>query len=184
MDHNFMKKNLLFHASKVKIQTKYNYSNEWQKNITNSKKNNPNFMGYILFYYLSKQKISNLNSYATFILSINLSDYSASLWNFFGDPLVCKQCTLSLVRNALNFFSHYPYMKPWHLNKSMIFRLCLLFLVFFPERPCAVLRSSFVINMLQLFISFIDTSSVFIQIHEYNFFFQRFWNFEPLIIYT
>ena len=79
MDHNFMKKNLLFHASKVKIQTKYNYSNEWQKNITNSKKNNPNFMGYILFYYLSKQKISNLNSYATFILSINLSDYSASL---------------------------------------------------------------------------------------------------------
>jgi len=38
MDHNFMKKNLLFHASKVKIQTKYNYSNEWQKNITNSKK--------------------------------------------------------------------------------------------------------------------------------------------------
>ena len=74
-----MKKNLLFHASKVKIQTKYNYSNEWQKNITNSKKNNPNFMGYILFYYLSKQKFSNLNSYATFILSINLSDYSASL---------------------------------------------------------------------------------------------------------
>ena len=51
-----MKKNLLFHASKVKIQTKYNYSNEWQKNITNSKKNNPNFMGYILFYCLSKQK--------------------------------------------------------------------------------------------------------------------------------
>ena len=38
MDHNFMKKNLLFHGSKVKIQTKYNYSNEWQKNITNSKK--------------------------------------------------------------------------------------------------------------------------------------------------
>ena len=49
-----------------------------KKNITNSKKN-PNFMGYILFYYLSKQKISNLNSYATFILSINLFDYSASL---------------------------------------------------------------------------------------------------------
>ena len=43
MDHNFMKKNLLFHASKVKIQTKYNYSNEWQKNITNSKK--PKFHG-------------------------------------------------------------------------------------------------------------------------------------------
>ena len=54
MDHNFMKKNLLFHVSKVKIQTKYNYSNEWQKNIKNSKKNNTNFMGYILFYYLSK----------------------------------------------------------------------------------------------------------------------------------
>ena len=73
-----MKKNLLFHASKVKIQTKYNYSNEWQKKYNKFKKNNPNFMGYILFYYLSKQNISNLNSYATFILSINLSDYSAS----------------------------------------------------------------------------------------------------------
>ena len=43
------------------------------------KKINPNFMGYILFYSLSKQKIPNLNSYATFILSTNLSDYSASL---------------------------------------------------------------------------------------------------------
>jgi len=104
MDHNFMKKNLLFHASKVKIQTKYNYSNEWQKNITNSKKITQISWDTYFFYYLSKQKISNLNSYATFILSINLSDYSASLWNFFGDPLVCKQCTLSLVRNALNFF--------------------------------------------------------------------------------
>ena len=104
MDHNFMKKNLLFHASKVKIQTKYNYFQWVAKKYNKLKKINPNFMGYILFYYLSKQKISNLNSYATFILSINLSDYSASLWNFFGDPLVCKQCTLSLVRNALNFF--------------------------------------------------------------------------------
>ena len=130
MDHNFMKKNLLFHASKVKIQTKYNYSNEWQKNITNSKKNNPNFMGYILFYYLSKQKISNLNSYATFILSINLSDYSASLWNFFGDPLVCKQCTLSLVWNALIFFHTIPAWSHDISTSPMIFRLCLLFLVF------------------------------------------------------
>ena len=68
-------------------------------------------------------------------------------------------------------------------TSPMIFRLYLLFLVF-PECPCAVLRSSFVINMLQLFISFADTASVFIQIHEYNFSFQRFWNFEPLIIYT
>ena len=38
MDHNFMKKNLLFHASKVKIQTKYNYSNEWQKKYNKFKK--------------------------------------------------------------------------------------------------------------------------------------------------
>ena len=79
MDHNFMKKNILFHASKVKIQTKYNYSNEWQKNITNSKKITQISWDTYFFYYLSKQKISNLNSYATFILSINLSDYSASL---------------------------------------------------------------------------------------------------------
>ena len=49
------------------------------KKYNKFKKNNRNFMGYILFYYLSKQKFSNLNSYATFILSINLSDYSASL---------------------------------------------------------------------------------------------------------
>ena len=183
MDHNFMKKNLLFHASKVKIQTKYNYSNEWQKNITNSKKITQISWDTYFFYYLSKQKISNLNSYATFILSINLSDYSASLWNFFGDPLVCKQCTLSLVRNALNFFHTIPQWSHDISTSPMIFRLYLLFLVF-PERPCAVLRSSFVINMLQLFISFADTASLFIQIHEYNFFFQRFWNFEPLIIYT
>ena len=54
MDHNFMKKNLLFHASKVKIQTKYKYSNEWQNTYNKFKKNNPNFMGYIFFYYLSK----------------------------------------------------------------------------------------------------------------------------------
>ena len=79
MDHNFLKKKLLFHASKVKIQTKYNYSNEWQKNITNSKKITQISWDTYFFYYLSKQKISNLNSYATFILSINLSDYSASL---------------------------------------------------------------------------------------------------------
>ena len=38
MDHNFMKKSLLFHASKVKIQTKYNYSNEWQKKYNKFKK--------------------------------------------------------------------------------------------------------------------------------------------------
>ena len=38
MDHNFMKKNLLFHASKVKIQTKYNYSNEWQNTYNKFKK--------------------------------------------------------------------------------------------------------------------------------------------------
>jgi len=39
MDHNFMKKNLLFHASKVKIQTKYNYFQRVvKKYITNSKK--------------------------------------------------------------------------------------------------------------------------------------------------
>jgi len=128
MVHNFMKKNLLFHASKVKIQTKYNYFQWVAKKYNKLKKINPNFMGYILFYYLSKQKISNLNSYATFILSINLSDYSASLGNFFGDPLVSKQCTLSLVRNALNFFSHYPCMKPWHLNKSHDFQT--LFAIF------------------------------------------------------
>ena len=104
MDHNFMKKNLLFHASKVKIQTKYNYFQWVAKKYNELKKINPNFMGYIIFYCLSKQKISNLNSYATFILSTNLSDYSASLLNFFWDPLVCKQRTLSLVRNALIFF--------------------------------------------------------------------------------
>ena len=157
-----------------------------KKHITNSKKNNPNFMGYILFYSLSKQKIPNLNSYATIILSTNLSDYSASLWNFFGDPLVCKQCTLSLVRNALNFFftlSLHEAMTS-NLNKSHDFQTLFAIFSFFPERPRAVLRSSFVINMLQLFISCVDTSSVFIQIHEYNFSFQRFWNFEPLIIYT
>jgi len=171
---------------RLKLKFKLNtiISNEWQKKYNKLKKINPNFMGYILFYYLSKQKISNLNSYATFILSTNLSDYSTSLWNFFGDPLVCKQCMLSLVRNALNFFSHYPCMKPWHLNKSHDFQTLFAIFSFFPERPCAVLRSSFVINMLQLFISFADTASVFIQIHEYNFSFQRFWNFEPLIIYT
>jgi len=182
MDHNFMKKNLLFHASKVKIQTKYNYFQWVAKKYNKLKKINPNFMGYILFYYLSKQKISNLNSYATFILSINLSDYSASLWNFFGDPLVCKQCTLSLVRNALNFFFHT--IPAWSHDIStspMIFRLCLLFYVF-SECPCAGLRSSFVINMLQLLNSFADTASVLIQIHEYHFSFQRFRNFEPLLI--
>ena len=128
MDHNFMKKNLLFHASKVKIQTKYNYFQWVAKKYKKFKKINPNFMGYILFYSLSKQKNSNLNSYATFILSTNLSDYSASLWNFFGDPLVCKQRMLSLVWNALNFFSHYPCMKPWHLNKSHDFQT--LFAIF------------------------------------------------------
>ena len=183
MDHNFMKKNLLFYASKVKIQTKYNYFQWVAKKYNKLKKINPNFMGYILFYYLSKQKISNLNSYATFILSINLSDYSASLWNFFGDPLVCKQRTLSLVRNALNFFYTIPAWSHDISTSPMIFRLYLLFLVFL-EHPSAVLQSSFVINMLQLFISFADTASVFIPIHEYNFSFQRFWNFEQLIIYT
>ena len=74
-----MKKNLLFHVSKVKIQTKYNYLQWVAKKYNKLKKINPNFMGYILFYYLSKQKISNLNSYATFILSTNPSDYSTSL---------------------------------------------------------------------------------------------------------
>ena len=115
---------------RLKLKFKLNtiISNEWQKKYNKLKKINPNFMGYILFYYLSKQKISNLNSYATFILSTNLSDYSTSLWNFFGDPLVCKQCMLSLVRNALNFFSHYPCMKPWHLNKSHDFQT--LFAIF------------------------------------------------------
>ena len=94
------------------------------------KKINPNFMGYILFYSLSKQKIPNLNSYATIILSTNLSDYSASLWNFFGDSLVCKQRTLSLVRNALNFFYTIPAWSHDISTSPMIFRLCLLFLVF------------------------------------------------------
>ena len=131
MDHNFMKKNLLFHASKVKIQTKYNYSNEWQKNITNSKKITQISWDTYFFIVCLNKKISNLNSYVTFIFSINLSDYSASLWNFFGDPLVCKQCTLSLVRNALNFFSHYPYIKPWHLNKSHDFQTLFVIFSFF-----------------------------------------------------
>ena len=128
MDHNFMKKNLLFHASKVKIQTKYNYFQWVAKKYNKFKKINPNFMGYILFYSLSKQKIPNLNSYATFILSTNLSDYSASLWNFFGDPLDCKQFTLSLVRNALNFFftlSLHEAMTsqqvPWFSNFFLLF---------------------------------------------------------------
>ena len=153
------------------------------KKYNKLKKINPNFMGYILFYYLSKQKISNLNSYATFILSTNLSDYSASLWNFFEDPLVCKQRTLSLVRNALNFFPHYPRMKPWHLNKSHDFQTLFAILCFFSKCPCAGLQSSFVINMLQLLNSFADTTSVLIQIHEYHFSFQWFWNFDPLLIY-
>ena len=66
---------------RLKFKFKLNtiISNEWQKKYNKLKKNNPNFTGYILFYYLYKQKISNLNSYATFILSTNLSDYSASL---------------------------------------------------------------------------------------------------------
>ena len=102
-----------------------------KKKYNKFKKINPNFMGYILFYCLSKQKILNLTSYTTFILSSNLSDYSASLWNFFGDPLVCKQCMLSLVRNALNFFSHYPCMKPWHLNKSHDFQTLFAIFSFF-----------------------------------------------------
>ena len=120
---------------RLKLKFKLNtiISNEWQKKYKKFKKINPNFMGYILFYSLSKQKIPNLNSYATIILSTNLSDYSASLWNFFGDPLVCKQRTLSLVRNALKFFSHYPCMKPWHLNKCHDFHTLFAIFSFSPN---------------------------------------------------
>ena len=99
-----------------------------KKNITNSKRLTQISWDTYFFIVCLNKKISNLNSYVTFIFSINLSDYSASLWNFFGDSLVCKQRTLSLVRNALNFFSHYPCMKPWHLNKSHDFQT--LFAIF------------------------------------------------------
>jgi len=74
-----MKKNLLFHASKVKVQTKYNYFQWVAKEYNKFKKNTQISWDAYFFYYLPKQKISNLNSYATFILSTNLSDYSTSL---------------------------------------------------------------------------------------------------------
>ena len=126
MDHNFMKKNLLFHASKVKIQTKYNYFQWVAKKYNKLKKINPNFMGYILFYCLSKQKFSNLNLvlfwvqiYATIL---HLSETSSEILWF-----------VSSVRYHLSemlwiFFSHYPCMKPWHLNKSHDFQT--LFAIF------------------------------------------------------
>ena len=100
-----------------------------KKNITNSKKL-IQISRDTYFFIICIKKISNLNSYATFILSTNLSDYSASLWNFFGDPLVCKQRTLSLVWNALNFFHTILAWSHDISTSPMIFRLCLLFLVF------------------------------------------------------
>ena len=55
MDHNFMTKNLLLHASKVKIQTKYNYSNEWQKKYNKLKKTQISWDTYFFIICLNKK---------------------------------------------------------------------------------------------------------------------------------
>ena len=80
--------------------------------IEQNKKNNLIFTGHIFCCSLSIEKVSYSKSNVIFISSTNHAGYSASLQNFFGDPPVSKQCTLSVVRNAVNFFSHYPHMKP------------------------------------------------------------------------
>ena len=63
----------------------------------------------------------------------------------------------------------------------MIFRHCMLFLVFF-ERPCTRLWSSFLIKMLQLLSSFAHMASVLIQVHKYQISINWFRNFDPLLI--
>ena len=176
-----MQKNLLFHASKVQVQTKYIYF-EWvpKKIITNSKIN-PNFTGHIFCCYLSIQKVSHWKSYATFISTTNPTGYYTSLWNFFGDSPAYKWRTLSRVRNAVNFFHSILAWNQEICTIPMIFRHCMLFLVF-SEGPCTRLWSSFLIKMLQLLSSFAHTASVLIQVHEYHIFIHWFQNFEPLLI--
>ena len=66
-------------------------------------------------------------------------------------------------------------------TSSMIFRHCMLFLVF-SERPCTRLWSSFLIKMLQLLSSFTHMASVLIQVHKYQIFIHWFRNFNPLLI--
>ena len=121
---------------RLKLKFKLNtiISNEWQQNITNSKKINPNFTGHIFCCYLSVQKVLQWKSYATFVSTTNPTIYSASLWNFFGDPLVCKQRTLSLVRNTVNFFHTIPAWNHDISTSPMIFRLYLLFFLFSEHR--------------------------------------------------
>jgi len=60
----------------------------------------------------------------------------------------------------------------------MIFRHCMLFLVF-SERPCTRLWSSFLIKMLQLLSSFAHTASVLILVHKYQISIHWFRNFDP-----
>ena len=98
--------------------------------ITKSKIN-PIFTGHIFRCSLSIQKVSYSKSNTTFISPTNPAGYSASLRNFFGDSPVSKQRTLPLVRKAVNYFSHYPRMKPWHFNKSHDFQTLVAIFCFF-----------------------------------------------------
>ena len=63
----------------------------------------------------------------------------------------------------------------------MIFRHCMLFLVF-SERPCTRLWSSFLIKMLQLLSYFAHTALVLIQVYKYQISIHWFRNFVPLLI--
>ena len=63
----------------------------------------------------------------------------------------------------------------------MIFRHCMLFLVF-SERPCTCLWSSFRVKMLQLLSSFAHMASVLIHVHQYQISIHWFRNFDPLLI--
>ena len=66
-------------------------------------------------------------------------------------------------------------------TSPMIFRHCMLFLVF-SERPCTRLWSSFWVKMLQLLSSFAHTASVLIHVHQYQISIHWFRNFDPLLI--
>ena len=121
MVHYFMQKNLLFHASKVQVQTEYIYfewvPKKWTQKLTQISQDTYFVVICVYIKFRSENPMRNV--------------YSASLWNFFGDPPVCKRRTLSLVRNVINFFHTIPAWNHDISTSPMIFRYCLLFFVFF-----------------------------------------------------
>ena len=145
MVHYFMQKNLLFHASKVQVQTEYIYfewvSKKWTQKLTQISQDTYFVVICVYIKFRSENPMRNV--------------YSASLWNFFGDPPVCKQRTLQFVRNIVKLFHTLPILYQDISTSSMIFRHCLLFFTF-SECPSTGLRSSFVIKIYQIWSSLPD----------------------------